>query len=77
VLPATEEPVNRQSNVLRDLSQQNRREVAAAVNWDGCAPTIGMSKLFMGSALAHFYESKAFKDHNDLSRFKYRNVAHA
>lgn len=70
------ELVDRQSDILRDLSQQNGRNVAAAMNRNCCASAVGMSKLFRRAALAEFRKSEVFQNGNDSARLENRDIAH-
>lgn len=40
-----------------DLTQQDWRDVASAVIWDGRSATVGMAELLVRAALAGFFES--------------------
>ena len=41
------------ANVLDDLTQEDRREVARTMVGHGCLPAVGVPKLAVGPALSH------------------------
>jgi hypothetical protein len=57
---------SRQTEVFRDLPQQTWRNVPPSVYWNGRAPAIRMTKLFMGAALTNLDESELLQDRNHL-----------
>jgi hypothetical protein len=59
-----------QADIARDLSEQGRRNVSAAVEGYGCAAAIRVSVLAMGSALTGFDEAESFKQGRDLARLE-------
>ena len=71
-----EELIHSQVNVLDDLAQKNRREIAALMKWNGCASAVGMPELTMGSALPNLHEPKIGQDIDDLTGFEDWNVSH-
>ena len=75
-LPPAYELVNRQSDVLCDLSQQDRRKIPAPMIRDSRAPAVRMPKLLMRAALAGLGKTQAFQNGNGLSRFENRDFAH-
>ena len=75
-LPAFYELVDRQSDVLGDLSQHDRRNIPASMNRDCRAPAVWMPKLLMRAALAILRKSQVFQNGNDFSRLENWNSAH-
>jgi hypothetical protein len=63
-------------NVLGDVAQQSRGDVAAGVKWNSAAMSGTVAKLLVGSTLAHLDESQLVQDRDDFSRFPYRDVSH-
>jgi len=64
-----QELVDRQADVLGDLTKQYRRDVAPGVEGDGGCATIGMAELLVRAALAHFDEPEPREDGDDFARF--------
>ena len=64
------------ANVLDDLTQDDRREVARTMVGHGCLPAVGVPKLAVGPALAHLCETKLFQNTNRLAGLQYRQKAH-
>jgi hypothetical protein len=61
-------------NVLGDLPQKKRRNVSG-MKWNRRAAAIGMTKLFVGTALTDFDEAEGFEDAGNFTRFENRNVS--
>ena len=76
VLSPLQELVDRQPDVPCDLSQQDRRDIAPAMNRDRRAAAIGVSELLMRASLARLCKTEAFLNGNDFSRLENRDVAH-
>ena len=64
-------------DVLDDLSEQIRRDVAAAVYRHGGNPSIGVLELLMRSALTHLAEVQLMKNGDDVTRSENRQLRHA
>jgi hypothetical protein len=71
-----EKLLNRQSNILRDFSEEYRRDVFANMKWNGCGTTILVSVLTMRAALTNLNEPKRFKDGNNFSWLQNWDGAH-
>ncbi len=71
-----EKLVNSHADVLRDLTQKDRRDVAALVKWDRRRPTVCMAKLRMRAAAAHFFEAQVAENRRHLARLQDRVLAH-
>ena len=50
------ELIDRQSYILCNLSQQDRRYISSFMEWNGRCPAVCMTILLMGTPLAHFLE---------------------
>ena len=71
-----EKLVRRQPHVFDDLTQEDRRDVAATMDRNRCATTIGMRELLMGAALPDFSEAQSHKDEDDFARLENRKPRH-
>ena len=71
------ELIRRQPNVLDDLSEDDRREVARPMVRHRCLSPVWMAKLPMRPALAHLDEAKPFKDTHGFPWFKNRQGSHS
>jgi hypothetical protein len=56
----------RQTNVLCDLAQQGRRDVAPGVKWNRRPATVCMTELLVGALLANFRETQGLEKGNDF-----------
>ena len=65
-----EKLVRRQPHIFDDLTQEDRRDVAATMDRNRCATTIGMCELLMGAALPDLSEAQSHKDRDDFARLK-------
>ena len=75
-LPTPYKRINGQSDVLRDLSQQDRRYIPAPMIRYRRAPAVGMPKLLMRSALADFGKTQSIQNGYDFARFENWDLAH-
>ena len=71
-----EEVRDRQPNVLGDLAQEDRGDVAAFMERDGCETAVWVPKLLVRAPLAHFLESQGEKGGDDFARLEYRRPRH-
>jgi hypothetical protein len=53
--------MNREPNVLCDLAQQYRRNIATGMDRNGGKASVSVPKLFVRAAYADFPESQAFE----------------
>ena len=65
-LPVRNELMNRQTNVLRDLAEQRRRDVSSFVERDRCAATIRVTVLDVGATLTDRDKTQPFKHSANL-----------
>jgi len=72
-----QELVDRETDILRDLTKQDRRDVASGVDRDGGRAAVGVSELLVRAALAHFDEAEPREDRDDLARLKNRDARHS
>lgn len=75
-LIAFDELFGRQPDVLRDLAQQGRRDVAPGVKRNRRPATVGMAELLVGTFLPNFREAQALQKGNDLPRLEGGQRAH-
>src|SRR4030095_14944993 len=75
-LNAFEELFCRQPDVLRDLTQQGRRDVPPGVKWKRRPATVWMAELLVGASLANFGEAQALQKGHDLTWFECGQRAH-
>ena len=68
--------VEGQPDILGDLAQQDRRNVTPLMEWNGGAPAVGMTKLFVRTALTNLDKPKRNQNGNDLRRLQDRDVSH-
>ena len=52
--------LNREADILGNLTQKNRREVSSRMKRHGCAPPILVPKLLVRPSLTHLNEAKLF-----------------
>jgi hypothetical protein len=72
-----EKVFNGQPDVLGDLPQQDGRNIAAAVKWNGSGTAVDMTKLLMCATLTHFYKAQLQEDRDDFARLKDRDARHS
>ena len=65
--PVGQEFLNGQSNILRDDTEQDRRNVPAGMKWNGCGTPIHVPVLRVGTSLADQDESKRFENGGHFS----------
>jgi hypothetical protein len=63
-------------DVLGDLTQKCRGDVATAMKWNRGRATGRISELLVRSTLPHFRKAKIAENRHDLGRFEDRDVAH-
>ena len=68
--------MNRNADVSRYPSQQNRGNIPSLMKWNGCPSTIWVTKLFMRADLTDFCEAKHLQEPNHFPRFEDRDVSH-
>lgn len=51
-----QEFLNRKTDILADLAEEQRRNVSSTMEGDSCGPPIRMPKLLVGSPLPYFVE---------------------
>ena len=68
--------VESKADVLRDLTEQDGRDIAALMERHRRASAFYVSKLLMRTALANFRETECDENSNDLSRLENRDVTH-
>jgi hypothetical protein len=73
---ARQEVLNRHADVLGDLAQQRRRNVATLMKRHCCSAPIGMPKLSVRAALPNLDEPQRCKKCNDLARLEDGHCAH-
>jgi len=61
-----------QTNVLSDLTKQNRRNVAARVDGDGSNPAVWVPELLVGATLPNFLKTESLKQGDDFARLEDR-----
>jgi len=66
-----------ETDVARDLAQQDRRDVAARVMRHGSRTTVGVSLLLVRAPLTNGNEAERKEDLLDLTRFEDRRFRHA
>ena len=71
-----EKLIESKADVLRDLTEQDGRDIAALMERHRRAPTFYVSKLLVRTALANFRETERNENSNDLTRLEYRDVTH-
>lgn len=65
-----------EADVLGDLAEQGRGDVAALVHRHGGAPAVGVPVLHMGAALPHDNKPQPLQYAADLARLQDENRAH-
>jgi hypothetical protein len=65
-----EEVRDRQSNVLGDLADADRGNVAALMERDGSEPAAWVPKLLVRASLSHLLGSQRAKDGNEFPRLE-------
>jgi hypothetical protein len=65
--PKTQEVINGHVDILGDLPQENRREVASLMEGDCRASPVGMTELPVRTALAHLNKTQCIQDGDDLA----------
>lgn len=68
--------VNSQPDVLRYLPEQNGGDVSAGVEGNCRASPVGVTKLFMGTLLAHLRKTQGLKYGDNFAGLENWNVAH-
>jgi len=76
-LTVLEQIIDVQADILGDLAQQNRREVAAGVKRHRGRATIGVAELLVRTALAHLGKPERQQNGNDLARLENRDARHS
>src|SRR5450759_4375468 len=76
-LTVLEQIIDGQTDVLGDLAQKNRREVAASVKRHRSRATIGVAKLLVRTALAHLGKTERQQNGNNLARLENRDARHS
>ena len=76
VLPILQEFLNREPDVFGYLLQQDGRNVSAGMERDCRSPTVGMTKLLVGTPLPDFDETKTLEDGDNFFRLEYRQGTH-
>jgi hypothetical protein len=71
-----EELINCQTDIARNLTKQNRRDVSSVMKGDGCRPVRAVAKLFMRTALPNLNEAQLQQYCDNFGRFENGNVAH-
>jgi hypothetical protein len=66
-----------QADVLRDLAQEDRREIATCVERYSRRAAIDVAKLLVRAALAHLDEAQRGENGNDLAGFEDRDTRHS
>jgi hypothetical protein len=66
-----------QSDVLRDLTEEDGREVTPRMIRDGRRPTVRMSELAVRSALLNLCETESLQDADHFLRGQDRQVTHS
>ena len=75
-LPSADKLLNGHPNILRNLAEQERRDVPPRMNRHRRASPVRMAKLLVRTALPDFDKSETLKEANDLTRLEYGNVSH-
>lgn len=70
-----QELIHSQANVLGDLANEYRRDIAAGVKRNRSRPTVRMAKLLVRTALPYFGEAKREQDGDNFSRLQDRHAA--
>ena len=65
------------ADIFGDLTQQNRRDIASGMKWNGRASSVGMTELLVGPALAYLLESQPLQNRNDLAGLENRYAGHS
>ena len=65
-----QELIDRQPDVLRDLTKKQRGNVTTGVKRHRCAPAIGMAVLAVRTAPANLHETKTLKNARHHARFQ-------
>ena len=68
--------IESKADVLRDLTEQDGRDIAALMERRRRASTFYVSILLMRTALANFRETERDENSNDLTRLENRDVTH-
>ena len=68
--------IERKSDVLRYLAEQDWRDIAALMERHSGTPALYVSKLLMRTSLADFSKAELHEDGDDLARLKNRGVTH-
>jgi hypothetical protein len=76
LLSGLDEILGRQADVLSDLADEGRADVASTMHWYGGGAPIGMTELFMRASLADFDEAEVRQDRHDFASFEWRNAPH-
>jgi hypothetical protein len=67
--------IRRDSDVLGDLTEQDRGNIATLMKWNRRTATSGIAKLLVRSALADFDETELHENGNNLTGLADGNVA--
>lgn len=76
-LPAPQEIIQREADVLSNLPDKNRRNVASLMLWDRRAASIRMPILSVRTALPDLDKAQRFKQCSNLTRLQRRALCHA
>lgn len=66
----------RQPDVLRDLAQQGRGDVAPGVKGNRRSATVCMAELLVGALLPNFGEAQGLQKGHNLTRVERGQIAH-
>lgn len=75
-LPVAQEFFRRHVDVLRDLAQEDGRDIPTLMERDGRRTPAVVAKLLVGTALADLNKPESLEDRNDLLGLKDREAAH-
>lgn len=64
------------ANVLGNLAQQDRRDIAPSVKWHRGPAARRITELAVRPSLPHLDKTQAKQDRDDFRRFQNRNIAH-
>lgn len=75
-LPSAEEIVGGEADVLSNLANEGRADVAPAMHRNGSGASIRVAKLFVRTALTDFGKVEVLQNRNDFARFERRDTPH-
>ncbi len=72
-----EKLVDRQTNILSDLTQKNRGDITSGVEGHRRRPPVGVTELLVGAALSNFDEPQSNKNRYYFPGLEDRDTGHS